>query len=106
MPCGCDKYEAKTVPKKKRRSKRKRRLGGNTGERGVVNIKGRKFVAHKKKGDPRNIAKLKARNPKLYARSQAAKQVAQAMKEAGIPVRITDKKYQQMVSKRAAELLR
>lgn len=108
MPCGCAstaKNEAKMGRKKKRtrktKTKRKR-----TGPLVTVEIGGRRFKAHKKQGTAAGRQKLKAKNPKLYARSQAAKQVAAEMRQEGRPAKgIMDPVFKRRVEKRYHELL-
>jgi hypothetical protein len=108
MPCGsCTaNNEAKTARKKKGGKKRKKAAGSRTGPKVRVSIGGRTFMAHKKQGTEAGRRKLREKNPKLYFRSQAAKQVAQEMRSEGRPMHgITDPAFKSRVAKRYKELL-
>lgn len=108
MSCGCNKapedFQAKTVSKRKKKDKKPRQR--NFGDKVRVTIKGKTFFAHKKKGKPENIRKLRERNPKLYYRSQATREVAEELKSNGERVDIMSKSFQKKVTDRAEELMR
>ncbi len=101
MPCGCSsEFEAKTAPRKKGGRKK----GGGRGPKVLVRFGDRQFYAHRRKGNPANLAKMKAKNPGLYYRAQATRQIADELKQQGKKVDVKSKAFHAAVSKRAAEL--
>jgi hypothetical protein len=57
----------------------------------------------KKKG---NMAALKRKSPAVWARAQATKEVAAALRKQGSKFNMSNKTHQAMIKRRAAQLLR
>jgi hypothetical protein len=96
----------RSVSRKRSGSKRGRSASGrgrqrNFGPRVRVSFNGHSFMAHKKRRDPR---RLKSMHPALQKRARATSIVSRQLRQRGLPINVSDSRFQSAVSRVAASL--